>query len=294
MEWLPCQKIFIILKESDVTFEDSAITTIIRNYTREAGVRNLDRTIATVCRKSARQLVTGTKPPIKVTGKEVRDILGPERYLVDVAEEKDEVGVVTGMAWTPTGGDILFVEASVVPGSGNMRITGRLGEVMRESAQAAMTYVRSRAKALHLPDNFYRKLDVHIHVPEGAVPKDGPSAGVTITTALASAYTKRPARKEIAMTGEITLRGKVLSIGGVRDKVLAAHRAGIKTIILPEENKRDLENVPEDVKEELKFEFVENLDQVLDIALKNASEKLIPGDRKIQKERSSSQPMDQS
>ncbi|UCE08874.1 MAG: endopeptidase La [bacterium] len=259
------------LKESNVLFEENAIAKIIRNYAREAGVRNLERNIASVCRKTARQIATGTQSPIHVTEKEVRDILGPERFLYDVAEEKDEIGVVVGMAWTPTGGDILFVEASVVPGKGNLRITGRLGDVMKESAEAAFTFVRSRAQELGLVEDFYSKWDVHIHVPEGAVPKDGPSAGVTMTTALASAFTKRAAKKEVAMTGEITLRGKVLPIGGVRDKVLAAHRAGIKTVILPKENERDLEEVPDHVKNTLKFEFVENLDQVLNIALMNSS-----------------------
>jgi len=256
------------LKETDVIFDDSAIVEVIRSYTREAGVRNLERNLATLCRKSTRQIVTGTKPPIKITGKEVRDILGPERYLHDAAEEKDEVGVVVGMAWTPVGGDILFVEATVVEGNGHLRLTGRLGDVMKESAEAAMTYVRSRSKKLGLPDNFHRKKDVHVHIPEGAIPKDGPSAGVTMTTALVSALTKRPARRDIAMTGEITLRGKVLAVGGIRDKVLAAHRAGIKTIILPKENQRNLEDIPEHVKNELQFFFVEHLDEVLDKALK--------------------------
>lgn len=255
------------LKPEDVKFERDAIVKIIRNYTREAGLRNLERNIAAICRKSARKIATGEKTPIKITQKEVREILGPEKYFFEEAEKGDEVGVVVGLAWTPTGGDILFVEAAAMPGSGNLHLTGRLGEVMKESAEAAMTYVRARSKELGLPEDFHKKWDVHIHVPEGAVPKDGPSAGITITTALVSVLTKKRVRKDVAMTGEITLRGKVLPVGGIRDKVLAAHRAGIKTVILPRENERDLEEVPEHVKKDLKFVFVENMDQVLEIAM---------------------------
>ncbi len=265
------------LKESDIKIAGSAILEVIRGYTREAGVRNLERQLATLCRKSSRQLVGGAKPPIKITRKKAAAVLGPKRFLHDAAEEKDEVGVVVGMAWTPVGGDILFVEAMVVPGHGQLRLTGRLGDVMRESAEAAMTYVRSRAKELGLAENFYRKLDVHIHIPEGAIPKDGPSAGVTMTTALISAFTQRPAARDISMTGEITLRGKVLPVGGIRDKVMAAHRAGIKTVILPKENKRNLDEIPEHVKKELKFIFVGHLDEVLDKALKVKNRQPFPG-----------------
>ncbi len=271
------------LETNDVVFEENVISKIIRNYTREAGVRNLERQIATICRKSARKIATGNKPPIRISEKDVAEVLGPEMFLTDIAEEKDEVGVVVGMAWTPVGGDILFVEASAVPGEGRLKLTGRLGDVMKESAEAAMTYVRSRADKLGLPPDFYKKWDVHIHIPEGAVPKDGPSAGVTLTTALASVFTHRPVRRDLSMTGEITLRGKVLPIGGVRDKVLAAHRAGIKRIILPMENKRNLEDVPEEVKREIKFIFVDNLDEVLDAALlENTKAKSAPTERMME------------
>ncbi|MGH7452636.1 MAG: endopeptidase La, partial [bacterium] len=224
------------LESAQVKFEKEALVKIIRDYTREAGLRNLERQIATICRKAARRIAADEASPILITTTEVRNIFGVEKFRYELAQSKDEIGVVVGLAWTPVGGDTLLVEATVVPGTGNFRLTGHLGEVMKESAQAALTYVRSRAQKLGLPENFYRKWDAHIHVPEGAVPKDGPSAGITMTTALVSAFTKKPARKDTAMTGEITLRGKVLPVGGIRDKVLAAHRAGIKTVILPKEN----------------------------------------------------------
>ncbi|HFE53175.1 MAG TPA: endopeptidase La [Bacteroidetes bacterium] len=255
------------LGENQLVITDEAILTIIRKYTREAGVRNLEREIATVCRKAARRIAEGQATAVKVDVGDLHDILGPEKYRNEIAGEKDEIGVATGLAWTPVGGDLLFIEVSVIPGDGSLKLTGRLGEVMKESAEAALTYVRSRAKELGIPTDLYKKVDIHIHVPEGAVPKDGPSAGITIATALASALAKIPVRKDVAMTGEITLRGKVLPIGGVRDKVLAAHRAGVRTVILPEENQKDLEEVPEHVRKELRFVFVKHMDEVLQHAL---------------------------
>ncbi len=258
------------LREDQLVITDDALVAIIRKYTREAGVRNLERQIAAVCRKAARRIAEGKAEHVTVDEKDLHDILGPEKYRSELAGEKDEIGVATGLAWTPAGGDLLFVEVSVVPGDGSLRLTGRLGEVMKESAEAALTYVRSRAEGLGIAPDFYKKMDIHIHVPEGAVPKDGPSAGITIATALASALAKIPVRKDVAMTGEITLRGKVLPVGGIRDKVLAAHRAGVKTVVLPEENEKDLEEVPEHVRQALRFVFVQHMDEVLREALVRA------------------------
>ncbi len=269
------------LQDGQLEIDDETVVTIIRNYTREAGVRNLEREIGAVCRKAARRIAEGKAKKVKVRKKDLHEILGPPKYRSEMAEQKDEVGVATGLAWTPVGGDLLFVEVQAVEGNGHLRLTGRLGEVMKESGEAAMTYVRSRARELGLAPGFHRKMDVHIHVPEGAVPKDGPSAGITIATALVSALTGVPVRKDVAMTGEITLRGRVLPIGGVRDKVLAAHRAGIKTVILPKENEKDLEEVPEHVRKDLKFVYVDHMDQVLEVALK---EKPRARDRKTERE----------
>jgi len=255
------------LSVDQLQIEDEALRAIIQSYTREAGVRNLERQTGTICRKAARKIVTGETQRIRVGKAELQEMLGPPRYRVGTAEARDEVGVATGLAWTPTGGDLMFIEVAVVPGSGQLKLTGRLGEVMKESAEAAMTYVRSRARELGLEPGFHRKLDVHIHVPEGAVPKDGPSAGIAIATALVSALTDTPVRKDVAMTGEITLRGRVLPIGGVRDKVLAAQRGGISSVLLPRENAHDLEDVPQEVRSELNIVLVEHMDQVLDFAL---------------------------
>ena len=255
------------LSTERLVISDDALTGIVRGYTREAGLRNLEREIGTVCRKAARQVVRKGEETIQVKAEDLKGYLGPVRFRSVMAETSDEVGVVTGLAWTPTGGQILFVEAVTVPGKGGFMLTGHLGDVMKESGQAAMTYIRSRAKQLGFTQAVLQKLDIHIHIPEGAVPKDGPSAGVTLTTALASALTKRPVYREVAMTGEVTLRGKVLPIGGVRDKVLAAHRAGIKTVLLPGENEKDLEDIPEHVRSDLRFVFVEHMDQVLNEAL---------------------------
>jgi len=250
-----------------LTVTDDAILELTRSYTREAGVRNLERELGAICRSIARRVAKGEAEPVTVGEENISDFLGPPRFRWELAEEKDEVGVSTGLAATMTGGDVLFVEATPVPGKGRLILTGKLGEVMQESAQAALTYARSRASLLEIPPTFFDKHDIHIHVPAGAIPKDGPSAGVTIATALVSAITRRPVRKDTAMTGEITLRGKVLPVGSVRDKVLAAHRAGIKRVILPDENENDLAEVSEEVRRELDFVLVEHVDDVLNAAL---------------------------
>jgi ATP-dependent Lon protease len=252
-------------------FSEEAVLEIIRRYTREAGVRNLEREIGAVCRKVARRVATDSEGPITVAAGQLHDYLGPVRFRYEVAEEADGVGVATGLAWTQAGGDILFVEATPISGKGNLILTGKLGEVMQESARAALTYARSRAASLGIDEGFYEKNDIHIHVPAGAIPKDGPSAGITMTIALISALTKRPVIREIGMTGEITLRGKVLPVGGIKEKVLAAHRAGLKKIILPKENEKDLEEIPEEIREKLRFIPVDNVDQVLDIVLEPRS-----------------------
>jgi ATP-dependent Lon protease len=250
-----------------LTVTDDAILELSRSYTREAGVRNLERELGAICRGIARRVAKGEAEPVTVGEENMSDFLGPPRFRWELAEEKDEVGVSTGLAATMTGGDVLFVEATPVPGKGRLILTGKLGEVMQESAQAALTYARSRASLLKIPPTFFDKNDIHIHVPAGAIPKDGPSAGVTIATALVSAITRRPVRKDTAMTGEITLRGKVLPVGSVRDKMLAAHRAGIKRVLLPDENENDLAEVSEEVRRELDFVLVEHVDEVLNAAL---------------------------
>ena len=263
------------LTAQQLEIKDEAVLGIIRSYTREAGLRNLEREIGTICRKVARQIAEGREEATVVISDKLHDYLGPEKFHYEIAEEADEVGVATGLAWTPAGGDIIFVEATLVPGKGNLILTGKLGDVMQESARAALTYVRSLTRKSHseivrgISPSFYEENDVHVHVPAGAIPKDGPSAGITIAVALASAVTERLVSKDIGMTGEITLRGKVLPVGGVRDKVLAAHRAGLKRVILPRENEKDLEEIPREVKEEMQFIFVDNLDEVLKYALKD-------------------------
>jgi ATP-dependent Lon protease len=252
-----------------VKLSDGAIYEIIRRYTREAGVRNLEREIAAIFRKVAKKIADlgDNKPTLSITPKSLHEYLGPYRFTSYLAEKQDEIGMSTGMAWTEAGGDILFIEAALMPGKGTLTLTGQLGDVMKESAQAALSYVRSRWKMLGLDEKFFQKLDIHVHVPEGAVPKDGPSAGAAIATALVSALTKIPVKRTVAMTGENTLRGRVLEIGGVKEKVIAAHRAGIKTIILPKNNKKDLEDIPKSVLKDLTFHFVEHVDEVLAIAL---------------------------
>jgi len=311
------------LTSEHLRFTDGALRRMIREYTREAGVRNLEREIANICRKVARK-VADTKPaplppaaatveapsstpveasapavpvastvapdtaasapaesfneqkeglqgePTVVTASTIPRFLGPRQFSSGVAEEQDEVGVATGLTWSPVGGDITPVEVTLLEGKGNLILTGQLGETMRESAQAAWSYTRSRAEALKLPEQFHDKTDVHIHVPSGGVPKDGPSAGITMATALVSAATHRPARKDVAMTGEITLRGRVLPIGGLKEKVLAAHRAGIRTLILPAKNRKDLLEVPAAVQRHMEFVFVDHMDAVLPVALHEA------------------------
>jgi ATP-dependent Lon protease len=264
------------LTDKNIKFADDAIAALIRSYTREAGVRNLEREIGNVCRKVARKVVKeGEKYNIVVTGENIADFLGVTKYRDTLAHEKSEVGLVTGLAWTEVGGSILSTEATVVEGKGKLTLTGKLGDVMQESAQAAMSYIRSRAARLGLPRDFYRNLDIHVHVPEGAIPKDGPSAGITIATALASALSKIPVRRDIAMTGEITLRGKVLPIGGLKEKLLAAHRAGLFEAILPQDNQKDLSEVPENLRNVMKLHFVDTMDQVLSIALEQPLPEII-------------------
>ncbi len=259
------------LEEMKVTIEDKALHSIIRNYTREAGVRNLEREIASVLRKLARRVAEGEKGPFEVTAGDLHDMIGPIRFRQEVLEERDEVGVATGLAWTEVGGDVLFIEAESYPGAGGLILTGKLGEVMQESAKAAVTYARANAKTLGIAGEFFDRRDIHIHVPAGAIPKDGPSAGVTMAVALVSEATGKPVRKEVAMTGEITLRGKVLPVGGVKEKVLAAHRAGVKEVMLPEDNEKDLEEVPDFVKQEMLFLFVKSIDEILAHALKQSA-----------------------
>src|SRR5216117_2917110 len=256
------------LTEKNVKFTDDAITSLIRSYTREAGVRNLEQEIGNVCRKIARKVVKeGESYNVAIGAENVNDFLGVIKFRDTLAHEKSEIGLVTGLAWTEVGGSILSTEATVVDGKGKLTLTGKLGDVMQESAQAAMSYVRSRAHRLCLTRDFYRNLDIHVHVPEGAIPKDGPSAGITIATAIASALSKIPVRRDLAMTGEITLRGKVLAIGGLKEKLLAAHRAGLFEAILPKDNEKDVAEVPENLRNAMKLHFVETMDHVLALAL---------------------------
>ncbi|HEX3438300.1 MAG TPA: endopeptidase La [Pseudacidobacterium sp.] len=256
------------LTDKNVVFSDDAITEIIRGYTREAGVRNLEREIGNICRKVARRVIkSGAKHKEEITAANITEFLGVPKFRDSQVHEKSEVGLVTGLAWTEVGGSILPAEVQILDGKGKLTLTGQLGDVMQESAQAALSYVRSRANHLGLPRDFYRNVDIHIHVPEGAIPKDGPSAGITMATALSSALAKIPVRRDIAMTGEITLRGKVLAIGGLKEKLLAAHRAGIFEAILPKDNEKDLPDLPENLKTVMKLHFVDSMDEVLQLAL---------------------------
>ncbi|MGQ9683246.1 MAG: endopeptidase La [Anaerolineae bacterium] len=254
------------LRPEEVTFSEEALRRLVRDYTREAGVRNLEREIGTICRKVAARIAEGTGGPA-VIGEDVTEYLGAPRYFHEVAERTVVPGVATGLSWTPTGGDILFVEATRMPGSKGFTLTGQLGEVMRESAQAALSYVRANATALGVPPDFFDKTDIHLHVPEGAIPKDGPSAGVTMATALASLLTGRPVRGDVGMTGEITLRGQVLPVGGIKEKVLAASRAGLRTVVLPRRNEKDLDDVPSEVRDKMQFVLVDRIAQVFEVAL---------------------------
>ncbi len=264
------------LKPEQVTFTDEALRLIAREYTREAGVRNLEREIGTICRKVATQVARGVATGERITRANLHKFLGPPKFRFGSAEKEDEIGVATGLVYTEMGGDVIAVEATLMRGEGKLSLTGQLGDVMKESAQAALSYVRSRARRLGAEEEFYQKTDVHIHVPAGAVPKDGPSAGITIATAMASAVTGRPVRRDIAMTGEITLRGRVLPIGGLKEKVLAAHRAGLRTVVLPKENEKDLTEIPSNVRKHMRLVLVAHMDEVLKEALLARREQEVP------------------
>ncbi|AIQ14108.1 endopeptidase La [Paenibacillus durus] len=264
---LPKQKKNHGLEDGQLTIEEGTLLSVIREYTRESGVRNLEQQVAALCRKAAKQIVSGEKESVSISPADIKDYLGTAKYRYGMAELEDQIGTVTGLAWTEVGGDTLLIEVTVVPGSGKLILTGQLGDVMKESAQAAFSYTRSKAEEFGIPSDFYEKNDIHIHIPEGAIPKDGPSAGITIATALVSALTKRQVSKDVAMTGEITLRGRVLPIGGLKEKSLAAHRAGYKKILLPKDNERDLKEIPESVKNDVEFVPVSHMDQVLHHAL---------------------------
>lgn len=255
------------LSDKQIIFSENTLQKIIGDYTRESGVRGLERNIATLCRKVARQIVQEKRTSVKVTAQNLHTFLGAARYRHTQAERQPQVGVSTGLAWTEVGGDVLAIEVSVMKGKGKLLLTGQLGEVMRESAQAGFSYIRTRAQELGIDGNFQEDADIHIHLPEGGIPKDGPSAGISMATAVVSALTSRPVRSDVAMTGEITLRGRVLPVGGIKEKVLAAHRVGIKTIIMPKENKRDMDEIPANVKRHLEFILVEHMDEVLRTAL---------------------------
>jgi ATP-dependent Lon protease len=256
------------LTERNIDCPENVLMSVIRLYTREAGVRNLEREIGTLCRKIAVEVVKKARNArVRLTSRSLAKYLGPARYRISKAEQEDKVGVVTGLAWTDMGGELLATEVTVMPGKGKLTITGKIGDVMQESAQAAMSYVRSRAEELGLEKDFYQKVDIHVHIPEGAIPKDGPSAGVTMATCLVSALIKIPVRHDTAMTGEITLRGRVLPIGGLKEKILAAHRGGIKRVLVPLENEKDLQEVPATIMKEVKVETVEHMDEVLRHAL---------------------------
>ena len=255
------------LKDKQISFSEEAIRDIINYYTRESGVRNLEREISNICRKSAKKIVQKTCESTEITAENLTDYLGRHKFLYDKIEDKPEIGMVTGLAWTVVGGETLSIETTVMDGTGKLVLTGKLGDVMQESAKAGISYIRSISDSLNIDKTFYKDKDIHIHIPEGAIPKDGPSAGITMCTSVISALTQTPVRNDLAMTGEITLRGKVLPVGGIKEKVLAAHRAGIKKVLLPKENKRDIDDIPENVRAQLKFEFVETITQVLENAL---------------------------
>src|SRR5256884_599911 len=270
------------LRPSNLSFNDEGIKAIIRHYTREAGVRNLEREISSICRKVTRVVVKeGPKNAVTLNDENVVDYIGIPKYRSNRHKSQNEIGFVTGLAWTEVGGEILATEATLMEGKGKLTLTGKLGDVMQESAQAAMSYVRSRAQMFGIPKDFYRRLDLHIHVPEGAIPKDGPSAGITMATSLVSALTHIPVRCDVAMTGEITLRGKVLPIGGVKEKLLAAHRAGIRTIILPKDNEKDLSEIPQNIQDQFSVNLVETMDEVLKVALEGSIQVLEEKEEKI-------------
>jgi ATP-dependent Lon protease len=255
------------LDETNISFNDQAITEIIRFYTREAGVRGIERQIADLCRKTVRRIVKGSNDKILIKAATVRDFLGPRKFSIGLSEEKEHIGVVTGMAWTESGGDLITIEVSAVPGKGKLTITGKLGEVMQESAQAAFTYVRSRSDLFRLEHDFYQQHDIHVHVPEGSIPKDGPSAGISIATAIASALTRTNVRSDVAMTGEITLRGRVLQVGGLKEKILAAKRGNIKVVIVPKANKNDISDFPQEIFKGIKIKLASHMDEVISFSL---------------------------
>ncbi len=261
------------LQASQVQLTDEAVSEVIDGYTREAGVRNLEREVGSVARGIAVKVAEGATEQFEVLAKDIPDYLGPQKFMSEVAERTAEPGVATGLAWTPVGGDILFIEATRMPGKGSLVLTGQLGDVMKESAQAALSFVRAKAKWLGIEENFLDKTDIHVHIPAGAIPKDGPSAGVTMFTALASMLTGKPIRSDVAMTGEITLRGNVLPVGGIKEKILAAHRAGIKRIIMPDRNQKDMVDVPEQAKNEMEFFYVKKIDEILALALTEMPDK---------------------
>ncbi|MEA2626211.1 MAG: ATP-dependent Lon protease [Candidatus Binatota bacterium] len=269
---IPKQRTENGLTENDIEFTDDGVHEIIHSYTREAGLRNLEREIGRVCRKVARRITEGNRERVVVTSENVRTFLGPERFFSEVAERLGEPGVATGLAWTPNGGEILFIESTRMPGKKGLTLTGHLGEVMKESAQAALSYIRTRAERFGISADFFDNSDLHVHVPAGAIPKDGPSAGVAMAVSLISLLTGRPVRHDVAMTGEITLRGRVLPVGGVKEKVLGAKRAGIKLVILPMRNEKDLEELADEVRKEMSFVFVETIDDVVRHALEPATE----------------------
>ena len=265
------------LRPDEVTVSEDAVRLIIRQYTREAGVRNLEREIASVIRRDVADMATRKKPRLTPDdAKRIRAALGKRRFYDDVAERIDRPGVATGMVWTPTGGEIIFVEAALTPGKGELKLTGQLGDVMKESAAAALSYLKAHANELGIDPAQFDKNDIHVHVPAGAQPKEGPSAGVTVLTAMASILTGRPVRDDVAMTGEITLRGRVLPIGGIKEKVLGAHRANLRRIVMPRRNEADLDDIPADLRKEMKFAMVESIDQVLRETLTPAPAKASP------------------
>jgi ATP-dependent Lon protease len=261
-----------VLEEHGLTREQvqipvNAMRFIINRYTREAGVRGLERQLAAVCRKAARRIVSRPDTRIRLTEKNIEQYLGVPRYSPDRAQDRGQVGVATGLAWTEHGGTLLPVEVVTMPGKGNLMVTGQLGDVMQESARAALSYIRSRSEELDIPPSFADNLDLHIHLPEGAIPKDGPSAGITIATSIISALTRRPVRSDLAMTGEITLRGRVLAIGGLKEKAMAAHRVGIRNLLVPSENAKDLADIPPKIRGEMQFTLVDSMDRVIEAAL---------------------------
>jgi ATP-dependent Lon protease len=256
------------ITDKQISIPDKTVLQVISEYTREAGVRNLEREVGHLCRKVARKVAEGEHGLFTITPQNLHTYLGVQKFMPEVEREQDEIGVVTGLAWTETGGDILYIEATTMRGKGALTLTGHLGDVMKESAHAALTYVRSRAGKLGIQPDIFAKTDVHIHVPAGAIPKDGPSAGVTMATALASVFTNVPVRKDIAMTGEVTLRGRVMPIGGLKEKTLAARRAGIRTMIIPKENEKDLDDIPKYLRKDMQFIFATTMDDVILTALR--------------------------